>query len=57
MKKYRVSLPIDVNGTIYRSGATVELDAETAKAYGHALIALPEENETEGEKNANRTNG
>lgn len=54
MKKYRVSLPIDVNGTIYQHGATVELDDATALLYSHALIALAEE---EGEKSVNHTNG
>ncbi|HWE50468.1 MAG TPA: hypothetical protein VG273_11785 [Bryobacteraceae bacterium] len=40
--KYRVTLPIDVNGIVYQHGAIVELDLETAKLYSHALIALEE---------------
>lgn len=38
-KRYRVTLPIDVGGTIYQFGETVELNDETAAAYAHALIA------------------
>jgi hypothetical protein len=54
MKKYRVSLPIDLSGTVYQPGATVELNDETAKLYGHALIALPEQEK--GEESADHTN-
>ena len=45
-KRYKVLLPIDVDGRIYQHGDVVELDLETAKIYSHALIALAE---TEGE--------
>jgi hypothetical protein len=51
-KKFRVILPIDVDGTVYQHGATVELDVETAKLYSHALIAL----EKEGEQIVNSRN-
>lgn len=51
-KKYLVSLPIDVAGTIYQHGQTVELDDATAKLYVHALIAVPEQ---QGEKSANHS--
>jgi hypothetical protein len=44
--RYKVTLPIEVDGCIYQHGQTVELDLETAKLYSHALIALAE---TEGE--------
>ena len=37
-ERYRVTLPIDIGGRIYQFGETVELDAETAAAYAHALI-------------------
>jgi hypothetical protein len=43
MKRYRVTLPIDVGGTIYHPGAAVDLDAETAAAYAHALEPVKEE--------------
>ena len=39
MKTFTVVLPIEVNGRIYQHGATVELDAETAALYSHALRA------------------
>ena len=45
MKKFKVLLPIDVNGRIYQHGEQVELDLETAKLYSHALIALAETKE------------
>jgi hypothetical protein len=51
--KYRVILPIDVDGTVYQHGHIVELDVETAKLYSHALIALEEKGD---EQSANRTN-
>lgn len=42
-KKYRVLLAVDIDGRIYGFGETVELDDETATEYGHALVALEEE--------------
>ncbi len=50
-RKYRVLLPIEIPGpegteevsAIYGAGSTVELDLETAKLYGHALIACEHE--------------
>jgi hypothetical protein len=43
MKKFRVVLPIEVDGRIYEFGAVVEMDLETARLYSHALIAVEEE--------------
>jgi hypothetical protein len=43
VKRYRVLLPVDIDGVIYGFGAIVELSAETAKDYSHALVALAEE--------------
>ena len=40
--KFRVLLPIDIEGRIYEFGSTVELDLETALLYSHALIACEE---------------
>ena len=40
MKKFRVLLPIDVDGRIYEFDSVVELDLEQAKEYSHALIAI-----------------
>ena len=38
-KKYRVTLPIDLgDGAVHHPGEILELDLDTAKAYGHALI-------------------
>ncbi len=53
-KKFRVILPIDVDGIVYQHGAIVGLDVETAKLYSHALIALEEK---EGEEIVNHSNG
>ncbi len=41
--KYKVILPIDVDGRIYHYGDIVELDLDTAVLYAHALIAQEEE--------------
>lgn len=46
-KKYKVILPIDVDGRVYPHGQTVELDDETATAYSHALLPANEEEEQE----------
>jgi len=46
-EKYRVLLPIDVDGTVYQFGQVVELTAETAKQYSHALVRVPDEKEEE----------
>jgi hypothetical protein len=46
MKKYRVLLPIDVDGKVYQYGQVVELDATLAKDYSHALVRVPEEEES-----------
>jgi hypothetical protein len=45
MKRFRVLLPIEIDGRIYEFGSVVELDLETALAYSHALIACEEEGE------------
>jgi hypothetical protein len=39
-KRYRVTLPIDVDGRTYQYGDIAELEMETAIDYAHALIAL-----------------
>lgn len=42
-QKYRVTLPIDLtDGVVHQAGEIVELDLETATAYRHALIAVPQ---------------
>ena len=41
--KFRVLLPIDVEGRIYEFGSVVELSLETAKKFSHALMACEEE--------------
>jgi hypothetical protein len=46
-QKYRVLLPIDVDGTVYQFGQVVELDATVAKDYSHALVRVPDEKEEE----------
>jgi hypothetical protein len=45
--KYRVLLPIDVDGKIFQYDQVVELDAETAKQYAHALVRVPAAEEEE----------
>lgn len=42
MKKYWVTLPIEVDGMIYNYGDTVEMNLEDAAVYAHALIAVEE---------------
>jgi hypothetical protein len=39
-EKYRVLLPIAVGEAVYHYDQVVELDAETAKAYSHALVRV-----------------
>ena len=51
MKKFKVLLPIEVNGRIYQHGEPIELEENTAKLYSHALIA-----QAEGEKHVDGTN-
>ena len=48
MKRFRVLLPIDIEGRIYEFGSTVELDLETALLYSHALIACEEKEVEDG---------
>jgi hypothetical protein len=38
--RYRVTLPVDIEGTIYQYGQTVDLDEATATAYSHALLSV-----------------
>jgi hypothetical protein len=42
VKKFRVLLPVEIDGVVYEFDAVVELDAETAKEYSHALSACEE---------------
>ena len=42
MKRYRVTLPVDIGGRVYQFGEVAELDIETATQYAHALIAAEE---------------
>jgi hypothetical protein len=43
MKRYRVLLPVEIDGHIYQAGEiTAELSLETAKLYSHALVACEE---------------
>lgn len=48
-KRYRVILPVDIDGTIYRYGEIAVLDLETARLYSHALIVCEEK----GDQSAN----
>jgi len=41
-KKYRVTLPIEVDGVFYNYDDVVELDIDAATLYKHALIAVEE---------------
>ena len=41
-RKFRVVLPVEIDGVIYELDAVVELDVEVAIKYSHALIALDE---------------
>ncbi|HEX4311883.1 MAG TPA: hypothetical protein VHZ25_17770 [Acidobacteriaceae bacterium] len=52
MNKYKVILPIDVDGEIYQHGAIVELKPETAMLYRHALQAVVEKEETADGRNS-----
>ncbi len=42
-RKYRVTLPIMLDGQLYEFGREVELDLEQAAQFSHALIAVEEE--------------
>ena len=42
MRRFRVLLPIEIDGRMYEFGSVVELDLETAGGYSHALIACEE---------------
>ena len=43
MKRYRVTLPVEIDGVIHNFGEIVELELEVAALYAHALIAVEEE--------------
>jgi hypothetical protein len=49
VKKYKVILPIEVNGIIYPFGSIVELDEKTAIDYSHALTEVADSKPTEKE--------
>ena len=38
--KFRVLLPIEIDGKVYGYGQEIELDMETAKQYAHALVRV-----------------
>jgi len=42
MKRYRVTLPVEIDGVVYNFGEVVELGLEDAALYAHALIAVEE---------------
>jgi hypothetical protein len=42
VKKYRVTLPVEIDGKVYSFGEIVELGLEEAALYAHALIAVEE---------------
>jgi len=43
MKRYRVTLPVEIDGVVYNFGEIVEVELEVAALYAHALIAVEEE--------------
>jgi hypothetical protein len=43
MKRYRVTLPVEIDGVMYQFGEVAELELEIAALYAHALIAVEEE--------------
>ena len=42
-QKFRVLLPIEIDGAQYPYGQVVELDLATAKLYSHALVHVASE--------------
>lgn len=40
MKRYWVTLPVEIDGVVYNFGEIVELELEVAALYAHALIAV-----------------
>ncbi len=46
-RKYRVVLPVEIDGQVYEFGQVVDLELATAELYAHALIAV-EEGESSG---------
>jgi hypothetical protein len=40
MKKYWVTLPVEIDDVVYNYGDVVELELEVAALYAHALIAV-----------------
>jgi hypothetical protein len=47
VKRYRVILPVEIDGKVYEYGHMVELELEQALAYAHALILLDVKGEEE----------
>ncbi len=47
MRRYRVILPVEIEGKAYGYGDVAELPMETAAEFAHALIAV-EEGEDDG---------
>ena len=43
MKRYRVTLPVEIDGVVYNFGEIVELELDVAALYAHALIAVEED--------------
>lgn len=44
-RRYRVLLPVEIDGQIHHFGEFIELDVETATEYSHALVAVDESGE------------
>ncbi len=42
VRRYRTTLPVEIDGVVYQFGQVVELATERALEYAHALIALEE---------------
>jgi hypothetical protein len=45
MRKYRVLLPIEVDGVRFEHGDVVQLEMQTAIDFAHALVAIEESEE------------
>ncbi len=49
MRRYRVTLPVEIGGRVYQFGEVAELELETAAQHAHALIAEEEQDGGDGE--------